>query len=254
MLRALREQAGRSQLQVELEAGLGSGYLQRLESGRVAHPERDTLERVLAALGARYSERRDVLEAFGYAVSAPPPGEAEVAWARLLCARELDEATMPAYTLDCTHRLVAWNRLVAPLLGADPGTLAGQSMLAPWFDPTSLLGRLLVAPDEFLPAMLQAFRFEMRRYRDEVWSAAMLAGLLEMPAFRRHWYAVQAAPEAVGAARALVPLRVHAGGHGGPLRFRLAAEPFLRDDRFRILYFFPDDAPTMDWVQHATPR
>src|SRR5712692_4805301 len=34
-LRALREGAGRTQLWVEVEAGLGTGYLQRVESGRV---------------------------------------------------------------------------------------------------------------------------------------------------------------------------------------------------------------------------
>ena len=61
-LRALREGAGRTQLWVEAEAGLGTGYLQRVESGRVTQPERATLERILLSLEARYSERREVLE------------------------------------------------------------------------------------------------------------------------------------------------------------------------------------------------
>src|SRR5947209_5963594 len=65
-LRALREAAGKAQLWVEAEAEIGTGYLQRLESGKILQPERTTLERILAALGARYSERRDVLERFGY--------------------------------------------------------------------------------------------------------------------------------------------------------------------------------------------
>ena len=41
-LRALREAAGRTQLWVELEAELGTGYLQRVESGKVAQPVRAT--------------------------------------------------------------------------------------------------------------------------------------------------------------------------------------------------------------------
>jgi len=55
-LRALRERAGRTQLWVELEAALGTGYLQRIESGRVTQPTRATLERILAALETGYSE------------------------------------------------------------------------------------------------------------------------------------------------------------------------------------------------------
>ncbi len=37
-LRALREYRGRTQLDVELDASLGIGYLQRVESGKVRHP------------------------------------------------------------------------------------------------------------------------------------------------------------------------------------------------------------------------
>src|SRR5688572_31262269 len=79
-LRAVREQAGRSQLWVEAEADLGTGYLQRVESGRVAQPGRATVEKILDALDARYSERRDVLELFGYMVATPLPTPEEIDW------------------------------------------------------------------------------------------------------------------------------------------------------------------------------
>ena len=41
-----------------------------------------------------------------------------------------------------------------------------------------------------------------------------------------------------------VPLTFDVPGIGR-LRFRLSAEPFLRDSRFRILYYFPADPATM---------
>jgi transcriptional regulator with XRE-family HTH domain len=50
----LREAKGKTQLWVELEAELGTGYLQRVESGRVALPGHAMLERILAALRASY--------------------------------------------------------------------------------------------------------------------------------------------------------------------------------------------------------
>ena len=121
-LRALRERAGKTQLWVEAEAELGTGYLQRVECGRVAQPERPTVERILNALGARYAERRSALELFGYVVATPPPTEDEIAWAREAARRELEEVAFPAYVLDCMHRLVAWNAYLPRLLGTAPDT------------------------------------------------------------------------------------------------------------------------------------
>src|SRR5579864_1449383 len=107
-LRALRESAGKRQLETELDADLGTGYLQRVESGKVRHPERETLERIMLALGARYTERRDILELFGYIVDAPLPNDDELNWAIGLSQPELDSADFPAYVLDCGHRLLVW--------------------------------------------------------------------------------------------------------------------------------------------------
>src|SRR5262245_2717800 len=99
-LRALREFHGKTQLDVELDASLGIGYLQRLELGRVQQPERDTLERILSALHARYTERREILERFGYVVDAPIPDDEEIDWAISVSQTELDRAVFPAYLLD----------------------------------------------------------------------------------------------------------------------------------------------------------
>ena len=310
-LRALRERAGKTQLWVEAEAELGTGYLQRVESGRVAQPERPTVERILDALGARYTERRATLEQFGYVVATPPPTEDEIAGARDAAHRELDEVAFPAYVLDCMHRLVAWNAYLPRLLGptgdapclhgddtdlprlrrsqaairgdagarrvgvvdqrpSGPDTgdprlqdLEGRSMLAPWFDPASPLGALVVEPDRFLPALIRALRYEMQRYRAEDWYARMLAELFEaLPLFRRYWEQVAREPPSASAARALVPVRLAPPG-AGTLLFRLSSEPFVRDARFRVIYYFPADPATMRWCaawaadadrQHAATR
>ncbi len=248
-LRALREHAGKTQLWVEAEAELGSGYLQRVESGKVAQPERATLERILTALDARYSERREVLERFGYAVAAPPPTEEDIAWACAACRRELHEFAFPAYVLDCTHRLIAWNRYFPRLLGVAPddpllGRLARQSLLALWFDPASPLAPLVAEPDRLLPALIRALRHEMEQFRTETWYAALFARLYELPRFRHYWAATEREPAPAGAARALVPVRLTVPG-AGSLQFRLSSEPFTRDARFRAVYYFPADPTTI---------
>jgi hypothetical protein len=223
--------------------------LQRVESGKVAQPERSTLERILAALDARYSERRELLELFGYVVTTPPPTEEEIAWARAICHHELHEVSLPAYVLDCTHRLVAWNRYVPLLFGidaADPslGGLAGESLLAAWFDLTSPIAALVAEPELLLPALIRAHRFEMERFRGETWCQPLLARLQELPRFRHHWASVEREPAPASAARALVPIRLAVPG-AGLLQFRLASEPFTRDARFRLVYYFAADPATM---------
>lgn len=249
-LQALREAAGRAQLWVEAEADLGTGYLQRVESGRVAQPERPTLERILDAPCARYSERREVLQLFGYAVRTFPPTDDEIARACAACQRELHDAPFPAYALDCTHRLIAWNGYVSRLFGlfpTDPALrgLAGRSILATWFDPASPLAPLVAEPEAFLPALIRALRYEQQQFRVEPWYAAMLAELrAALLGFDRWWVAVAHEPVVATAARALVPIRLAVPG-AGCLLFRLSSEPFTRDARFRVVYFFPADPATM---------
>lgn len=250
-LRALREAAGKTQLWVETESGLGTGYLQRVESGRVAQPARATLERILDALDARYSERREVLERFGYTVATAPPDEDEIAWAYNACRRELHEVPFPAYLLDCVHRLIAWNRYVPCLFGIDAGDpslggLARGSLLAAWFDPESPLAELPAEPEEFLPALIRALRYEMQQFRTEEWYEGLLQHLQDdLPRFRHYWERVEQEPAPVTtAARALVPVRLRVPG-AGRLQFRLSSERFSRDARFRVVYYFPGDPDTM---------
>lgn len=259
-LRSLREAAGKTQLWVEAEADLGTGYLQRIESGKVAQPGRAMLEHILSAIGARYSERRAVLQQFGYAISTPLPDSNEVDWARAFCQPELDEAPFPAYALDCVHRLIAWNLQVPRLFGlltGDPqlGRLAGRSLLEGWFDPNSPLSRLVAEPDIFLPALIRAFRSEMQPYHVEPWYSLVHERLLAFPRFRHHWDQIEQEIAPVSSARALVPVRLNVPGVGS-MQFRLSAEYLVRDARFRLIYFFPADLATMQrcatWASEIT--
>lgn len=248
-LRALREGFKRPQLWVEAEAELGTGYLQRVGAGRVIQPGRATLERILDALGARYSERKEVLALFGYLVPTPLPSDSDRAWVCIVSARQLREAPFPAYALDCATRLIAWNGPFARLLadavvGLRPEALAGRPLLAHWFDPASPLASLVAAPGVFLPATIRALRYEMVQLRAEEWYGAWLAQLQILPRFRRYWEQVAAEQETASAARALVPVAL-SSPRLGAVQFRLATEPFTRDARFRLVYYFPADADTL---------
>lgn len=248
-LRQLRRAAGKTQMWVELEAELGSGYLQRLESGRVAQPVRPTLERILAAFDARYTERRDVLELFGYTVATDLPTAADIAWAESVCRPELETVLFPAYAMDCAIRLFAWNRFVPRLLGVEPGDpllarLGEGVFLAQWFDPLGAFAPLVAEPDRFLPAMIRAFRHELELIGDEPWVLPVLDEMFALPVFGRYWQQVEREGLPATAARSLEPVRLLVPGQG-LLEFRLTVEHFTRDARFRSVYFIPGDPKTM---------
>ena len=244
-MRQIREEAGRTQLWVELEAELGTGYLQRVESGRVGQPARGTLERILRALDSSYNERQAVMLRFGYRTPTEPPSDAEIRWAQTLAGSQLEEFPFPAYVLDCLVRLVAWNEAADDLLHLSRLSCRDHpSMLAPWFDEQSRLGRMIAEPDAFLSALVIAYRYEARRFRGEPWSIELTRRLRSNPRFAHYWQITRDQGPALGAARALLPLRLRVAGDE-VVSFRLASEPFIDDDRFRVIYYFPDDLETM---------
>lgn len=246
-LRALREYHSKTQLEVELDASLGIGYLQRVESGKVNYPERDTLERILAALNAHYTERREILELFGYVVDAPLPNDAEIRQAIEGCRADLQTAALPAYLLDCAHRLLNWNAMLPRLFGSKPFRgMKHVSMLRLLFDPDAGVTGLIANQEEFFPAQIRTLRYEMSLFHGEAWCSALIDGLrLQYPLFEYYWAASMEEPHQYPtAARPLVPLVLNLRGIG-TLRFRLTSEPFAQDRRFRIIYYIPADAATI---------
>ncbi|MFN8537587.1 MAG: hypothetical protein U0232_08950 [Thermomicrobiales bacterium] len=235
---------------VVLEAALGTGYLQRLESGRVAQPERPTLERILTALDARYSERREIFALFGYTVTTPMPTVADRAWAREIFAPRVAGGDLPGL---CARLHPPSDRLewlpaalscgVAPDAQL-PGKLAERSFLGAWFDAGAPLAPLVAEPERFLPALIRAMRYEMQAFGGEAWYATVLAELLALPRFAHYWAVVEREPPPVSAARALTPVRLKIPG-AGLLQFQLSSETFIRDARFRAIYLFPADPDTM---------
>jgi transcriptional regulator with XRE-family HTH domain len=239
-LKALRELAGRTQLDIELDASLGMGYLQRVESGKVRHPEHETLERILAALGVRYTERREVLEMFGYIVDAPLPNEAEIRWAVEACQSELNSAVFPSYLLDCAHRLLAWNTFVPRLYGVRLEPMLPILKLI--FDPAYKVTPCIANPQEFFPAQIRALRYEMYPFHNETWCTTLIDDMLKSPLFARHW--LESPQTYPTAARPLVPIELDLPKIGR-LQFRLVAEHFAQDRRFRVIYYLPADSKTM---------
>ncbi|QPC81914.1 hypothetical protein G4Y79_19825 [Phototrophicus methaneseepsis] len=247
-LRSLRHFYNKTQLDIELEAGLGIGYLQRLELGRVKQPERETIERILTALNAHYIERRDLLELFGYVVDMPLPDDEAIQWAISVCHDELTSVQFPAYLLDCGHRLLYWNTQTSRLF--DTSVADHVSMLKLVFDASYHWMPKIKNEAEFLPAQIRALRYEMQHFHNEDWYEALIDDMLSCQTFRHYWQAESEKMIQIPA-RPLTPLELEVDQH--ILSFRLISEPFVQDNRFRVIFYLPTDAQTiqqcLDWSQ-----
>ncbi len=241
-LRALREACGKTQLDVELDANLGIGYLQRLERGKVQQPERDTLDRILAVLDAAFQERQEILESFGYAITIAMPNQIEIQWAVNNFQAEVQQAAFPMYLLDCGHRLLAWNALVPNLFSELKTAAQGTLMPRLIFDPMKGIAASVLNPDTFFSAQVRILQYEKQRCSSEVWYSGFLDEMSQYETFNKYWYRVDTVSRAQVPMRPLTPLKLDVGQ--GLIQFRLIAETFGQDPRFRVVYYLPDDLAT----------
>lgn len=240
-LRALREARGKSQLDVELDASLGTGYLQRLELGKVRHPERETLERILASLDSSYVQRCEILALFGYTAPAMMPDETATRCAIDAFQAETAYQTVPAYLLDCAHRLLAWNALVPHLLGAISPRSLGVLMPKLIFDPVDGFASAVVNADPFFATQVRILRYEQQRWGNPWWYGRIIHDLRQYKAFDDYWQ--QDAHHAPLSMRPVAPLTLDTGRDLA--HFRLISETFAQDPRFRIMYYLPADTGTL---------
>ncbi|HEX2619248.1 MAG TPA: hypothetical protein VHL11_03845, partial [Phototrophicaceae bacterium] len=191
-------------------------------------------------------------------VATPLPDELEIQQAIAACQPDLNQMVFPAYLLDCGHRLLTWNTFIPKLFSGTltPSSDHHLSMLRVLFDPTYPLQAKIANPSVFFPAQIRALRYEMHQFRSEIWYQPLLDELLaDCPLFERCWTeALANHNDYLIAARPLVPVELdvahpdvsHTGSAELPvMRFRLTAEPFAQDRRFRVIYYIPADSATM---------
>lgn len=242
-LRALREACGRTQLDVELDASLGIGYLQRLELGKVQRPERETLERIVEALGATFAQRVEIFACFGYTVPVIAPTAAEIAWAISMFHGETAAEHIPVYLLDCSHRLLAWNALVPHLYRVVTNQPTDIVMPRLIFDPVYEVGDAIVNREAFFALQIRILHYENQRCADAAWFNPFIEEMRQIEPFDRHWVSAEKVPTAPLATRPLAHL--HMDTAQSIVQFRLIAQTFASDPRFRVMYCLPADAATI---------
>lgn len=255
-LEAIRKQAGLPQYKVELDAGIGIGNLGKYESGE-RNPERHTLERILDALDAKFTDRVEVLERFGYTMNTPPPTAEEVAWAVAICKPVMDELSFPVYMLDMQGFVLYWNYYMPKMLGmreTQMETVFHRERLTlyqAFFHSGVRLANLMNHPDAFLSHTIRVLRqdWEWGSFLEEDWCQELLkATSTKYPEFKKYWDMAADHPVADLPARPLANLQVKSPIMGN-VEFRVARETMNRDKRFRVIYLIPADAATLEQCQ-----
>ncbi|MDZ4021455.1 MULTISPECIES: helix-turn-helix domain-containing protein [Pseudomonas] len=151
-LRQLRRQAGLSQMQLALRAGVSQRHLSCIETGR-ARPGIATLHALLSALDAPLERCNEVFLAAGLApryqaspLDAPALAAVRDAMEHLLQANN----PAPAIVIDGNWDVLAANSATAALfalLGLPPSQVEGLNMLAMLFAPGGLGDYLLNAEE-----------------------------------------------------------------------------------------------------------
>ncbi len=242
-LRALRESRGKTQLEVELEASLGLGYLQRLELGKVQQPARETLDRILNALGAQFIESREILDSFGYTTTVSIPGEADIRWATGMFHSEVRQVPIPAYLLDCSHRLLGWNSLVPRLFRAIETVAASTFIPILIFDPAYQILPAVLNPDDFFSTEIRILQYERQRFGNQAWYQVFVDEMRQYQTFDKYWRKLELSDHpAPIPMRPLARLKLKTDQ--GLAQFRLISETLTSDPRFRVIYYIPSDSAT----------
>lgn len=238
-LRKLREQSEQTQLDVELSARLGIGYLQRLELGKVTHPKLETLSRILDTLNASYSARRHILQLYGYQIEITEPTPTDIASVQANCADLFEQTPFPCYVLDYMLKVHLWNKSANNIFEFDTYQQSKSTvqMTDILFDASSSLYERIQNPDEFYQAQVRIFKYEQSISPDQTSYTDLIKRLKQYPHFCKYW--LQISDEAVlipSRPLCLMSIEIDNRLH----HYRFTSESYGQDPRFRIMYLMPD--------------
>jgi hypothetical protein len=97
--------------------------------------------------------------------------------------------------------------------------------------------------ETFFSAQIRILQYERQRCGDESWYDAFINEMRHYKVFDEYWLKQTTAGRVQVPMRPLVPLKLDTGH--GLRQFRLVAETFAQDNRFRVIYCIPADPVTI---------
>lgn len=251
LLRELRQACDKTMEEIEAETGVSCRALSNLELGVTTKPTRKTLDALLPAYrrGAPVGMEIccGIYTAYRYHPPFPLPEAGEIDEARRWWRAECGNAPLPAYLIDASQRLLAWNPAALRLGGLHPRDRRIQ-----YFERATTIDLAFGLVERFVTIEnLEAYRYsfvgtlkrELRPYKAEDWYIPCIAAAQRRyPDFKRLWAMEHPPPDSpIGCP---IPLRLYLPGQNEALTFSRVKIPFLGDPRFQTVQWQPADLTT----------
>lgn len=252
-LRQLREERKLSMETVAYESGITYKALSKIELNTTQRPDKDTVDSMLDTLHAAqpisYKERNDVLNAYHYVSSSPLATKEEIAWARELWPKNFYNP-YPGYLVDCSQRLLDWNRYAPRLIGLTYGDprmeeFRGITIFDLALNPDYIAATLIANPEEFLTSTIYVIKRVLAPYQEEPWFIDRIEQTKHnYPLFEEIWDSIPF--ESIGPFGQIIIDPVHIRHpEGYLLKFQILGTFFVDDPRFHSVQYTPIDTDTM---------
>ncbi len=266
-LRQLRLIRKESIEHIATDAGITYKALSEIERGLTKQPSRENLYSILEALNQceplDIADWQLIFEAYGYKKPYPLPTNAEIEIAKEQWREDYGHIAHPAYLVDCSQRLLDWNRYAPRLVGMhhdDIRTRHFQNLTV--FDlafglPENLVQ--IVNQEAYLPSFTSTTIGIMRPYADEPWYTKCIADAQQKyPHFKQLWDSLHSDSFQASLTGLAVPIVLSLPEEPQNLTFQLVKVDFSGDERFWIVQWIPVDKITIhrcfEWVQEESDR
>lgn len=229
--------------------------LSRIEQGVTRKPTRETIDLLMSILKLSNNERGQLLLSGGYL-----PTEDEIKIIREEAKHLLEGWSYPAYLLDFSWRLLAWNKPTERVYGMDKDsvrlTLAYHpSALEFTFNPDFPQNKYLKDPKEIAywhETQLQKlvrFRINNLRNTSEKWYQEFFSKMMKNKLFVSVWQQAQKHEQERGIANYEHKVLVDPEHVEQRFNFHIFRSQLLQDVRFEINYHIPGNIPTLQCFQ-----
>lgn len=250
-LREMRQACGKTLEEVEAETGVSCRALSNLELGVTKKPTRKTLDALLSAYrrGAPVCMEKccAIYTTYRYHPPFPLPEAGEIDAARRCWRAEYADALLPAYLIDVSQRLLAWNPAALRLVG-----LHAHDRRIQYFERATTIDLAFGLAERFVAienteayrcSFVHTLKRELRPYETEDWYVPCIAAAQRRYLdFKRLWEMEH--PPPVSPVGCPIPLQMCLPGYNDAVTFRRVQTPFVGDPRFQTVLWLPDDAAT----------
>lgn len=245
-IRHLRKERGFSLESLAMEADLTTLALSNIEL-RSVKPQRDNLLKILTVLdkasSIKITDRRRILGAFGYEDLPSLPNELDISRAVKTWQAPFGNSPYPAYLVDISQRVHAWNGRAVLLLGERVEHLGSITLFDLMFAPFSHQLKLINA-DEVIFKTVAHIANDWHTFKGQSWCEGYIAQARgKYPRFEEILEKIAIEEVATLDVSAMEPVILQSPT-GRQMQFRVVGMDMVSDPRFRIVQYIPLDTTT----------